>query len=144
MTTETRAEINQRLGAIAETLGIPQIERHLFLCADATVPKCGDRETSLAVWEHLKRRLKELEPATPSVSHPKANCLRVCAAGPILAIYPDRVWYHSVTVEALERILQEHLLENRIVADLAFVTPPPCLPSPEKHDHQADRPGNGC
>jgi len=128
--TETNADRNRQLGAIAESLGIPQIERHLFLCADASVPKCGDRETSLEVWEYLKQRLKELN-LQPQVFRTKANCLRVCTAGPILAVYPDRVWYHSVTIEALERILQEHLLANRIVAELAFVTPPPCAPTPE-------------
>ncbi|MGQ9866414.1 MAG: (2Fe-2S) ferredoxin domain-containing protein [Pseudanabaenaceae cyanobacterium] len=123
MATETTADLNQQLGAIAETLGIPQIERHLFLCADASVPKCCDRETSLEVWEYLKRRLKELN-LQPQVFRTKANCLRVCTAGPILVVYPDRVWYHSVTIEVLERILQEHLLGNQVVTEYAFVNPP--------------------
>jgi len=49
-----------------------------------------------------------------------ADCLGVCAGGPILVVYPDGVWYHHVDAAALERIFHDHLLEGRPVDELIF------------------------
>ena len=53
-------------------------------------------------------------------------CLGVCSHGPIVAVYPEGIWYAAVTPELLERIVVEHLKHGRVVEDAVFhrLTPP--------------------
>lgn len=109
--------------------------RHLFLCTGAYCDPSGQAE-------HLYRLLGRLLGDLGAYDNPlrvkrgKTPCLGVCYNGPLLVVYPDGVWYHSVDEPLLRRILDEHLREGQPVSEAVFhwlgepSSPTPLAPTP--------------
>jgi len=50
----------------------------------------------------------------------RTGCFGLCAAGPVVIIYPEGTFYSHVRVEDVDEIVSEHLLKGRIVQHLVY------------------------
>ncbi|MFN5118468.1 MAG: (2Fe-2S) ferredoxin domain-containing protein [Cyanobacteriota bacterium] len=113
-----------------------RISHHLLLCATPAKALCSpDPAIGIASWNRLKQLVRDLgleDPRRPEgiVLRTKADCLRICADGPVLLIWPEGIVYGGVSAERIERIVQEHVIGGQpitawILRHQPFMPPPP-------------------
>ena len=93
--------------------------RHVLVCTGGF---CSEDRRGRALYSRLAMLLQRegLLFGPRRIKRSEAPCLGVCHGGPIVAVYPEGVWYGRVTPELLERIVMEHLKEGRVVEEAVF------------------------
>jgi (2Fe-2S) ferredoxin len=87
------------------------MQRHVLVCTDCDKGSKRAKQLRRAV---NGARLRDRVTVT------KVDCLDICEAEPIAVVYPEGAWYHSLDKQAVERIVDEHLDEGRILEDALF------------------------
>ena len=117
---QVRAE--DRVYLCSMTTRSPQMEpysRHVLVCTGSFCsPERRGREIYSLLAELLQR--EDLLFGPSRVKRGETPCLGVCSNGPIVVVYPDGIWYAEVTPELLERIVVEHLRDERPVTEAIF------------------------
>ena len=98
-----------------------RFDKHIFVCENKRPeghPKgcCTDKGSS-EIKELFKKRLKELG-LSSTVRANTAGCLDACEFGITVVVYPEQIWYGKVSINDVEEILQEHIINNRPVERL--------------------------
>jgi len=93
--------------------------RHVLVCTGGF---CSTGRGGRGIYSQLASLLQKhgLLFGPTRVKRSEAPCLGVCMGGPILAVYPEGVWYSAVSPELLERIVVEHLRGGQVVEEAVF------------------------
>lgn len=93
---------------------------HLFICNKCKPSKKfkdGRTHDPGKLRSALKKEIKRLG-IKADVRANDSGCLDMCDDGQVVVIYPQAIWYGGVAVEDAERIIQETIVEGKVLEDL--------------------------
>ncbi|MBT3887738.1 MAG: (2Fe-2S) ferredoxin domain-containing protein [Nitrosomonadaceae bacterium] len=92
--------------------------QHVFFCVnqrEAGAQCCNDHSAK-EIRDYAKNRIKKLNlDRKGKIRINMAGCLDRCSEGPVIVVYPDEVWYTYIDKEDVDEIIEEHLINGRIV-----------------------------
>ncbi len=106
-------------GGNAPTDAMVPAGRHVLVChGDA----CKHGGGSARVWRQLRERKAASEPlaAANATRLTKTSCLGPCRLAPVMQVYPEGSVYGLLSREGLDRIFDQHVLDGRVVGELAL------------------------
>ena len=109
---ENREKIAPRLG---EGYGLQKIQ---ILCCAGTGCTAGDSEANL---ERFRELIEEYR-IQDRVSVEKTGCFGLCQKGPIVCVFPERIYYTHVKPEDVDEIMTEHILKGHPVKHLQMTS----------------------
>jgi (2Fe-2S) ferredoxin len=93
-------------------------EKHLYFCTNLRTDgrKCCAQGNAENLRLYAKTQIRALgRQGKGKVRINSAGCMDRCNEGPTLVVYPDAVWYRYETPADIDEIINEHILNNRIV-----------------------------
>jgi (2Fe-2S) ferredoxin len=119
----------ERLETLAPITKAP-IRLHVFVCTGKSCSAVESADVKAAFdRELLSREIlfgKESKGKNPKGSIVVTECGSVgfCAVGTAVMVYPDGVWYAQVRAADVAEIVEEHLMNGRVVERLALLRIP--------------------
>ena len=95
--------------------------RHVFFCTNERKggEACCAQLNAQAAFDHCKLQVRQAGLAGPGkVRVNKAGCLDRCAAGPVLVVYPEAVWYTYLDLADIDEIVESHIKGGKPVERL--------------------------
>lgn len=90
--------------------------KHVLMC---TGPRCTENGVEAEAMFKVLGQTIDAQPGL-RVKRTRTHCFAVCKEGPIVAVYPEGVWYRRVDAAGIKRIVEEHLVGDCPVEPLIF------------------------
>ncbi|MBA2525818.1 MAG: (2Fe-2S) ferredoxin domain-containing protein [Pyrinomonadaceae bacterium] len=106
------------------------IRHHVFVCTGKSCSSVDGADVKAAFDRELLALGilfgKEKKGKNPRGSVVVTECASVgfCVIGPAVMVYPDGIWYAQVRIEDVPEIVEDHLLNGRVVERLALLKVP--------------------
>lgn len=98
-----------------------RFEKHIFVCENKRLgghPRgCCCDKGSKEIRALLKNRLTELG-LKSKVRANASGCLDACEYGVTVLVYPEQIWYGGVTLDDVEEIIQQHIINGKPIKRL--------------------------
>ncbi len=94
---------------------------HVFFCTNKRKDNtlCCEQAGATKIRAYAKNRIKQLDLAGKGkVRINTAGCLDRCTQGPVMVIYPNETWYTYVDEQDIDEIIEQHLINDRLVERL--------------------------
>jgi NADP-reducing hydrogenase subunit HndC len=88
---------------------------HILVCGGTGCQS----NNSAKIHEQLDKIIKEKN-LEKDVAVVGTGCFGLCAAGPVVIVYPEGAFYSGVKVEDAEEIIEEHIIKGRLVTRLLY------------------------
>ena len=102
----------------AQSSIVPAQKRCVLVCLGGPCHMAG----SAIVWGHLRNEQERLSLRTAGdgIVTARTSCLGPCALAPVVQVWPEGIYYGGVDEASIDRIIRDHLLDGKVVEDLAY------------------------
>lgn len=94
---------------------------HVFFCINKREQgeQCCEQCNAAEIRNYAKARIKQLGLSGENkIRINTAGCLDRCELGPVVVVYPEAVWYTYLDRGDVDEIIDEHLINGRVVERL--------------------------
>lgn len=97
-----------------------KLKHHVFVCTSSRLNGqmkgfCMQKD-GVAIVQKFMEKIEEEEMGDVMITN--TGCFGICQKGPIVLVYPEGVWYGSVTPDDVDEIVEKHLIGGEIVKRL--------------------------
>ncbi len=130
----------EKLAILAPVMNAP-ITHHVFVCTGKSCAAVESAEVKAEFDRELSGRGmlfgKEKKGKNPRGSIVVTECASVgfCAIGAAVMVYPEGIWYGQVRPGDVAEIVNEHLLNGKVVKRLALLKVPSAGVAPQEKDN---------
>ncbi len=93
-------------------------KRHIAICGGTGCLSSNSKQ----IKEEFEKLIKEYK-LEDKVTINLVGCFGFCSQGPFVKIYPEDTLYHAIKVSDVKRIVEEDLINGKVIEDLLYVDP---------------------
>lgn len=90
-------------------------KRHIIVCGGSACTSTGCQD----IFDKVQTQMTEAG-LMDKICLIKSGCFGLCAAGPVVLVFPEGAFYSEVKIDDVDRIITEHFINGNVQKDLLF------------------------